>query len=230
MDDKPVLPGFSRKPEMIRLVKQPVTGCSDDEVNIGDKVPDRKVNNIDDLVMAIVAGDLATVLSSLTERDLDVNAPIPVLGGEVTSLTLLATTHVQPKILKVFIERGGWCGGKGLLALAGGVSQHTNKEELVECATLVWKMEGEDLNSMKIESLTPLMIASRGGCEAMVVWLVDTGADLNMTDSVGWSALMMGVDREWDEIVSLLLEKGADPMLVSCGGQKAVDIAASNGS
>lgn len=32
------------------------------------------------------------------------------------------------------------------------------------------------------------------------------------------------------EVVRLLLDKGADPMIVSCDGQRAADIAASSGS
>ena len=100
----------------------------------------------------------------------------------------------------------------------------------MECASLVLSMEGEKLNSVQRQGLTPLMLASRGGCEVLVSWLVDSGADLDMKDSEGWSALMLGVDRGRGEVVRLLLEKGADPMLVSCDGQRASDIAASSGS
>ena len=60
------------------------------------------------------------------------------------------------------------------------------------------------------------MLATRRGCEVLVAWLVEQGADMNRRDSEGWTALMFSVDRGMGEVARLLLDLGADPMIVSC--------------
>jgi len=117
-----------------------------------------------------------------------------------------------------------------LLALAGGVDQHSQQEKVLECARMVLDIEGEKVDCVQRQGMTPLMLASRGGCEVLVDWLVLQGADLNRRDSEGWTALMFSVDRGMGEVARLLLEKGADPMIVSSDGQRAADIAAGSGS
>ena len=181
-----------------------------------------------DLVLAIEAGDLSSVLSCLSV--VDVSTPLAVWGGGHSSPTLLAVARVRPALLAALVSRGGGCGGEGLLALASRVDQHSDKGEVMECARLVLDMEGEKVNCVQRQGMTPLMLASRGGCEVLVAWLVEQGADLDRRDSEGWTALMFSVDRGMGEVVRLLLDKGADPMIVSCDGQRAADIAASSGS
>eukprot|EP00092_Neocalanus_flemingeri_P001990 GFUD01002123.1.p1 GENE.GFUD01002123.1~~GFUD01002123.1.p1 ORF type:complete len:485 (+),score=192.90 GFUD01002123.1:828-2282(+) len=198
----------------------PISGC---ELNSS-----HSVLTTSDLVLAIEAGDLASVLACLTV--IEVNTPLPVWGGGQSSPALLATAQVQPAVLAALVERGGRCGGEGLLTLAGGVDQNSNKVDVMECAGLLVTMDGEKVDSVQRQGMTPLMLASRGGCEVLVSWLADQGADLDRRDSQGWSALMFSVDRGVGEVVRLLLDKGADPMIVSCDGQRAADIAASSSS
>jgi len=94
----------------------------------------------------------------------------------------------------------------------------------------VLAMEGEKVNCVQRQGMTPLMLASRGGCEVLVNWLVNNGADLNKREYEGWTALMFSVDRGMGEVARLLLDKGADPMIVNCDGQRVADIAACGGS
>ena len=86
-------------------------------------------------------------------------------------------------------------GGEGLLALASRVDQHSDKGEVMECARLVLDMEGEKVNCVQRQGMTPLMLASRGGCEVLVAWLVEQGADLDRRDSEEWTALMVRLIR-----------------------------------
>ena len=45
---------------------------------------------------------------------------------------------------------------------------------------------------------------------------------MDRTDSEEWLVLVFRVSRRMGEGVRLLLDKGADPMIVSCEGQRAV--------
>ena len=132
--------------------------------------------------------------------------------------------------MAALVERGGSFGGEGFLALAGGVDQNSDKENVLACARLLLTIEGEKFNSVQWHGWTSLMHASMGGCEVLVDWLVDKGADLNARDTNGWSALMLSIDRGMVMVASLLLELGADPMIVTLDGWTAEDIAASSGS
>lgn len=144
-----------------------------------------------DLMLAIESGDLVSVLSCL--EVLDVNTELPVWGDEHFSPTLLALARVQPGVLKALIERGGVCEGKGLLTLAGGVDQYSDKEKVVECANIVMAMKGEKVDCTQRQGMTPLMLASKGGCEVLVNWLLSKGANINKREGEGWTALMLSV-------------------------------------
>ena len=181
-----------------------------------------------DLVLAIEAGDLVSVLSCL--EVLDVNSELPVWGGGNHTPALLALARVQPEVLAGLVERGGICGGEGLLTLAGGVDTDSDHKKVVECARIVLDMEGEKVDCVQRQGMTPLMLASRGGCKELVAWLVKKGADMNRRDSEGWTALMFSVDRGMGEVARLLLDSGADPLVVNCDGQRAADIAGCGGS
>ena len=98
-----------------------------------------------------------------------------------------------------------------LLALVGGVDQYSDKGEVVECARLVLDMEGEKVDCMQRQGMTPLVLSSIEGCEVLVAWLVEQVADLARRDSKGWTALMFNVDSGMGE-ARLLLDKWADPM------------------
>ena len=51
-----------------------------------------------------------------------------------------------------------------MLALAGGVDQHSDKGKVLECARLVLDMEGEKVDCVQRQGITCLMLAGRGGC------------------------------------------------------------------
>ena len=71
------------------------------------------------------------------------------------------------------------------------------------------------------------MLASRGECEVLVARLVEQGALLDRRDREERTALMFSVwTGEWGRwsLVWLLLDKGADHMIMSCDGQRAADI------
>lgn len=98
---------------------------------------------------------------------------------------------------------------------------------------------GADVNANASEHgwLTPLMSAVRGGDVGIARALVERGADVNgqlKTDragstSDGETALMKATFVGHTEMVSMLLEKGADPTRVGAGGRTALSLAEGRG-
>ena len=65
---------------------------------------------------------------------------------------------------------------------------------------------------------TPLMYAARQGSSAAARVLAEAGADLNLTDPDGTSALILAIINGHFDTAALLLSKGADPNLADSTG------------
>ena len=63
----------------------------------------------------------------------------------------------------------------------------------------------------RFHGVTPLMFASRIGAEVIVKLLVEKGARLNDTDSLGNTALIEATKMGYLDIVRFLLQQGANP-------------------
>lgn len=59
------------------------------------------------------------------------------------------------------------------------------------------------------EGRTPLSLAARGGCLVAVSTLVRAGADIERTDSAGWTALHHAASQRHADVVDYLLAHGA---------------------
>jgi ankyrin repeat protein len=59
---------------------------------------------------------------------------------------------------------------------------------------------------------------------ATVRRLLDLGAQPDVVDNRGWSALMIAAERGHVEIAALLLERGADPTIAGRDGRRAADL------
>ena len=70
--------------------------------------------------------------------------------------------------------------------------------------------------------LTALMLAARQGAVGTARVLVDSGADLNLTDPDGTSALVIAILNGHYDVGALLVEKGADPNIADVSGMAAV--------
>ena len=58
------------------------------------------------------------------------------------------------------------------------MDQPSDKGEVVECDRLVLDMEGEKVECVQRQGMTPLQ-SSRGGCEVLVDWLIEQGSHLD---------------------------------------------------
>jgi ankyrin repeat protein len=101
---------------------------------------------------------------------------------------------------------------------------------------------GADINSQMTTGATPLMAASSFGRAAVVKWLCARGAELNVQDPAGgFTALMAAADcmsgqksnwpegvtkQDFLECVQILLEAGANKILVNSAGDTALTLGA----
>ena len=69
---------------------------------------------------------------------------------------------------------------------------------------------------------TPLMYAARQGAAQAARALAETGADLNLTDPDGSSALVLAIINAHYDLAAMLLEKGAGPNVADTSGMAAL--------
>ena len=69
---------------------------------------------------------------------------------------------------------------------------------------------------------TPLMYAARQGASAGARALAETGADLNLTDPDGASAMVLAIINAHYDLAAMLLDKGADPNVGDTSGMAAL--------
>jgi hypothetical protein len=131
--------------------------------------------------------------------------------------------------------RGGTGGG-----ISGAADQRTHNDDAdVQILRLQQQVEKlqhqllqqEALRSSELnlavnndgESL--LHVASAGGCEDCVKWVLDnTCIDVNCVDSAGWTPLMTALNNDRFEVSKILFENGASLNQRNYDGERAIDI------
>jgi hypothetical protein len=88
------------------------------------------------------------------------------------------------------------------------------------------------INARDEDGSTPLLFASRGHCfkdGSVLRLLLEHGADINVQNRIGWTALHWASYKGALEVVRLLLERGADVEAKDNDGQTALQVAARYG-
>ena len=89
--------------------------------------------------------------------------------------------------------------------------------------------EGADPNARSSNAMgvRPIhaAVAHRDAAEALAVLrvLLDAGADVNLPQEAGWTALHQAAHRGWTDVVRLLLSRGADRQARSAEGKTPLD-------
>ena len=155
------------------------------------------------LMTAARTGKVAAV-RSLIARGADVNAREGSFG-ETALMWAAAENHAD--VSRLLVDRGADVNARSNLVDLPNVK--------VDFATMV-------VTALSRGGLTPLMFAARQGAGDAAAALAGAGANLNLTDPDGMSALVIAIINAHYDVASVLLDKGADPNVADVAGMAAL--------
>ncbi len=179
----------------------------------------------------------ATMIEALLEADASANTTLP--EGETVLMTAARTGDAAS--VKVLLDRGAdvnarerWQGQTALMWAAA--QNHAEVTRLliargaeVDARSKVLEFPKFSFNGSTMVSTpmprgatTALMLAARQGAMEGVRALIEGGADVNLTDPDGTSALVMATVNVHYDVAALLLETGADPNVADASGMAAL--------
>jgi ankyrin repeat protein len=155
------------------------------------------------LMTAARAGNVGTI-KALVAHGADVNAAEQWQGQ--TALVYAATQN-HADAVKVLVELGA--------------NVNVRSKRLV-FPDFVFKTAGMIYAVQPVGEWTPLMYAARDGAIAAVRALADGGADMNLVDPEGTTALTLAIVNGHFDTAVALLEKGANPNIADKSGMTAL--------
>ncbi len=117
-----------------------------------------------------------------------------------------AAAHDHPDVVKLLVEHGAEVNGRS---------------KALQYEKDRFGLEGV-LTILPRGSWTPLMYAARDGAVGATRALAEAGADLNLTDPEGTTALVRAIVNVHYDVAGVLLDHGADPNLVDTAGMAAL--------
>ncbi len=151
------------------------------------------------LMTAARAGNVDTI-KALVARGADVNAAEQWQGQ--TALVYAATEN-HADAVRVLIELG---------------ANVNARSKRLEFPDFVFKTAGMIYAVQPVGNWTPLMFAARDGAVNAVRALADSGADLNLVDPDGTTALTLAIINGHFDTATALLDKGANPNVADKNG------------
>jgi ankyrin repeat protein len=178
----------------------------------------------------------AQIVEALLAAGADAKAYLP--GGQTLLMTAARTGNAQA--VKLLMDHGGdpnakeetngetalmWAASEdhpeaAKILIAGGASVDTRSKTL-EYKTDRFGLEGV-LTILPRGSMTALMYAAREGSTRAAGVLAEAGANLNLQDPEGTTALVLAIMNTHYDTAALLVEKGADPNIGDSTGMAAL--------
>ena len=178
----------------------------------------------------------AVMIGALLEAGADPNAGLP--GGQTILMTAARTGN--PEAVKMLLAHGAEVNakestyGETALMWAAAENHPAAAKALIEHGANInarsngapssqdrFGLEGV-LTILPHGSWTPLMYAARQGSLEASRTLAEAGANLNLTDPDGATALVLAIINGHYDTAALLVEKGADPNLADTAGMAAL--------
>lgn len=198
------------------------------------KIADRY--GITPLVLACENGSAALV-EPLLRAGADANTVLP--NGE-TALMIASRTG-KPDVIRMLLARGAnpnaresrfgetavmWAAaednGDAVRALADGGADLNARSDLMKFPEFKFITSGMVTTSLPKGGWTPLMYAARQGAVSSARALAERGADANLTDPDGTTALVIAVINAHFDLAAMLLDRGADPNVADVTGMAAL--------
>jgi ankyrin repeat protein len=175
--------------------------------------------------------------AALTEALLQAGADPKITAGEGETILMTAARAGSVGTIKVLVANGAdvnaaeqWQGqtalvyaalenhGDAVRALVELGADVDTRSKRLEFPDFVFKTAGMIYAVQPVGSWTPLMYAARDGAIDAVRALADSGADLNLVDPDGTTALTLAIINGHFDTAVALLEKGADPNVADKNG------------
>jgi ankyrin repeat protein len=178
----------------------------------------------------------AAIIETLLKAGADTKANLP--GGQTVLMTAARTGNADA--VKLLLAHGGdpnasestngetalmWAAAENHPDAARALIAHganlNARSKTLEYKTDRFGLEGV-LTILPRGSWTPLMFAAREGSPAAARTLADAGADLNLVDPDGTTALVLAIINGHYDTAAILVEKGADPNIADTTGMAAL--------
>jgi ankyrin repeat protein len=196
-------------------------------LDAGADVSHRNRYGVTALTLAVENGDVATV-DMLLKAGADPNTALP--EGETALMTAVRTGDVR--VVQTLIAAGAALGahedfhGETALIWAAAANHADVVRALIAAGADVNERSRRDafakrtqgLTVLPLGSWTPLMYAAREGAMATASALVDAGADLNLVDPDGATALVLAIINLKFDVAAMLIERGANPNIADRTG------------
>lgn len=180
------------------------------------------------------------MIETLLKAGADAKAILP--GGQTLLMTAARTGNAAA--VKLLLDQGGDPNARentnGETALMWAVAENhpeaarvlvahgaalNTRSKALEYKTDRFGLEGV-VTILPRGSFTPLMYAAREGSTAAAQALAEAGADLNLTDPDGLTAMVIAIINSHYDTAAMLAKKGADPNLGDSTGMAALYAAA----
>lgn len=175
------------------------------------------------LAQAVMFGDVG-ILEKLVKAGADVESANA--DGQTALMVIARTSNLEAA--KLLLHHGANVNavekfrGQTALHWAAAQSQPAMVKLLVAHHANVNAVSALNLNRRQVTGeprvqarppggMTPLLYASRQGCLECARYLIEGGADPNLTDPEGVTPLIMATENFHFDLAALLLKKGADP-------------------
>ncbi len=162
--------------------------------------------------------DLAHLgLTKMIHRRLDTGADVNEPNELGETALMIAAEQGNLKLMEMLLEKGADLTAQGIPALSYAARRGRTK-------TVKYLMD-KGVDVTKKGAGPNLVDVIHNGHIDVLKMLLAHGADVNMQDAYGRTALMEAADLDWLEIVLFLLENGADINLSEKNGATAVSLA-----
>ncbi|KAG8433875.1 hypothetical protein GDO86_012299, partial [Hymenochirus boettgeri] len=140
----------------------------------------------------------------------------------------LAVVTKQPDLVSLLIEHGA---NPEMPDRNGQTSIHLACEyESLRCLEIMLRARKCDLEATNYQGMTALHIAISTGRSDIALCLLDNGSDVDTVDiKSGRSSLIQAVESDCEELVSLLLQRGAQVNAQTYAGNTALHVASGRG-